>query len=90
LQGVDGYILYEVFSGSWKVRKVIAISEFTGYKFIEKGGSYESGIPLNTVEECFDFVFSNIEVYPELRVCDKEDFLVIQALAGKIVFPTIT
>lgn len=63
------------------------MSKFTGYNFLIKGGYHEKGVELNTPEACYQFVFSNMSLYPEIRVCDNNDYIVIHALDGKIVFP---
>ncbi len=65
------------------------MSEFTGYLFSEINGRHTDGVNLNSPLACYDFVIKNLAQYPEIRVCDSDDFLIMHALEGDIVFPVL-
>jgi len=60
---------------------------FQGYCFIEKDGEYCPPVTLESVPEVFNYVQLQKRIFPEVRICDEEDFTVVQALDGKITFP---
>lgn len=60
---------------------------FQGYRFLEKGGRYYAPVRLEGAEQAFAFVKTFMEHYPELRMTDSSDTIVVQALDGKTVFP---
>lgn len=60
---------------------------FYGYCFVEKNGRHTPPVRLSTVEEVWSYVNIQKNLFPEVRIADEDDFTVVHALDGKIVFP---
>ena len=60
---------------------------FNGYCFMEKDGWHCPPVKLKDADEVYSYVNLQKVIFPEVRICDGGDFIVVQALDGKIVFP---
>lgn len=60
---------------------------FKGYCFIQKDGEYCPPVNLKNAEEVAHYVNLQKLLFPEVRITDRDDFTVVHALDGKIVFP---
>ncbi|PFJ97674.1 hypothetical protein [Bacillus cereus] len=60
---------------------------FKGYCFIEKDGQFCPAVNLVNAQETWNYVNLQKRIFPEVRICDEDDFTVVHALDGKIVFP---
>ena len=60
---------------------------FKGYCFIERGGKHCPPVHLKDASEVYSYVSLQKKIFPEVRITDDGDCIVVQAIAGKIVFP---
>ncbi|WP_027416489.1 hypothetical protein [Aneurinibacillus terranovensis] len=60
---------------------------FSGYCFVEKNGWHCPPVRLNSAEEVWSYVQLQKRIFSEVRITDADDFIVVQALEGKVVFP---
>lgn len=62
---------------------------FYGYCRIpaEAGGGWWPPVTLNSPEEAIRYANLQKGLFPEVRITDADDFIVIQAKDGKIVYP---
>lgn len=61
---------------------------FKGYCFMVDG-THTPSIDLKDAEEAFRYVNLQKHLFYEVRVVDKDDFTVLHALKGEIIFPTM-
>lgn len=59
---------------------------FLGYCF-NRDGKYGQPVFLDTPQEAFDYVMLQKDRFPEVKVTDLDDYIVLHAKDGKIVFP---
>lgn len=62
---------------------------FKGYCFKKVNGRHLPPEELNNALEAWNFVLTKKESFPEIRVVDMDDNVVIHAVKGEIVFPNI-
>lgn len=60
---------------------------FKGYCFIEKDGAYCPPVELKDASGVYSYVNLQKRMFPEVRITNNEDFCVVHALDGKVVFP---
>jgi len=60
---------------------------FKGYCFFEDG-TYTPAVNLDNEEAAVRYVMLQKNIQYEVRVVDEHDFTVLQAINGKIVYPT--
>jgi hypothetical protein len=60
---------------------------FYGYCYTEKGGRHTPRVNLETAEDVFRYVNLQKGIFPEVRITDDDDYIVVHALDGKIVYP---
>jgi hypothetical protein len=61
--------------------------KFLGYCFETIGGRYYPAVSLRGAEEVWNYVNFQKNLFEEVRITDTDDFIVAQAIKGKIVFP---
>lgn len=59
---------------------------FLGYCF-DKDGRYCPPVSLETVEEVFSYVALQKNLFPEIRITDLDDYVVLHVKNGKIIYP---
>ena len=59
---------------------------FYGYCF-DENGRYDKGVKLVGVHDVFAFLTEKMSSFKEVRIVDHSDYMVLQAINGKIVFP---
>jgi len=64
-------------------------SMFQGYCFKKVNGRYLPPEELRGANEAWQFVMSKKEKFAEIRVVDMDDNVVIHAIDGDIIFPSI-
>ena len=62
---------------------------FKGYCFKKVDGRHLPPLELNDAEAAWEFVIRKKDRFPELRVVDMDDNIVIHTVKGKVVFPDI-
>lgn len=62
---------------------------FKGYRFKNVNGRYLPPEEFNNALEAWNFVINKKDSFPELRVVDIDDNIVIHTVKGKVVFPDI-
>lgn len=62
---------------------------FQGYCFKKVNGRYLPPVELNDAKEAWEFVISKKDSFPEIRVVDMDDNIVIHTVKGDIVFPNL-
>ena len=60
---------------------------FQGHCFIEKDGDHCPPVKLKDANEVYSYVNLQKVLFPEVKITDDQDFCVVHALDGKIVFP---
>jgi hypothetical protein len=60
---------------------------FYGYCFPERDGWHTPSVTLTSPGQVFNYVNLQKRLFDEVRITDSDDFLVVQALGGKVVFP---
>ncbi|MFS0728390.1 hypothetical protein [Paenibacillus sp. 1P07SE] len=61
---------------------------YLGYRFIEKGGRYHRGDPLESVEAIHVYVQQYKKDFPEIRITDHNSSdILVHVLEGRIDFP---
>jgi hypothetical protein len=61
---------------------------FKGYCFFEDG-SHTEAVHFDTAEQAVDYVYLQMGLQHEVRIVDEDDFTVIYAIKGEIVFPEV-
>ncbi len=59
---------------------------YSGYCFLEDG-SYAAGVCLCNEKEAMDYVWMQRPYQKVIMLCDRDGFCVMEAVAGKLVFP---
>lgn len=59
---------------------------YRGYCFF-KDGSHTKSVNLDTAEEAVMYVYLQMGIQHEVRIVDEDDFIVMHAIKGEIVFP---
>lgn len=59
---------------------------FYGYCF-DNEGKYTPAVTLKGAEQVYSYIMLHKGFYPELRITDSDDSLVVQAKNGRIVYP---
>jgi len=67
--------------------KVEESIKFFGYCFETVNGKYYPCVTLIRVEDVWNYVNLHKHLFPEVRITDEDDYLVVHVLYGKIVFP---
>lgn len=62
-------------------------TKFWGYCFETIGGKYYPPVTLFGPEEVYNYVNLQKRFFDEVRITDEDDYLVVHALKGKIIFP---
>lgn len=62
---------------------------FKGYCFEKVDGRHLLPVELKDAEAAWEFVINKKDSFPELRVVDMDDNIVIHTVKGEIVFPDI-
>ncbi len=61
---------------------------FKGYCFFEDG-SHTEAVNLKNAEEAVRYVLLQKGIQHEVRIVDENDFIVMHAIRGEVVFPKI-
>lgn len=62
---------------------------YSGYSFLEDG-RYAAGVWLCSEKEAMDYVEMQKPYQHKVMLCDRDDFCVMEVVAGKLVFPDET
>jgi hypothetical protein len=60
--------------------------KLVGYR-IDTDGYYNDGLHISSENDFSDFLISNVTQYHELRIIDKDDYLVMHVINQTLVFP---
>lgn len=63
------------------------MARYKGYAFMVKNGEYFPPVTLRNEREVVSWASLHKRFFPEIRVVDEMDYIVLHALDGKIVFP---
>lgn len=61
---------------------------FKGYCFNEDG-TYTSPVEIDSPKQAVDYCVGLMEIAYEVRVIDEDDYIVVQAKQGKLIFPDV-
>lgn len=59
---------------------------FKGYCFMENNGNYCPAVNLRNAKEAWSYVNSQKMLFPEVRIVDEDDYIILHVINGKIVF----
>ena len=60
---------------------------FKGYCFVEVNGSYCPAVELKDAQAAVAYVNLQKNIFPEVRIVDEDEYIVLHAVDGEIIFP---